>query len=231
MGKSTLTPEAGNYIYKVIKEVTQCCPEVIDIYEKGKKVGFNRHVEILVRRLAAGNQDAMDQLYPLVTPYILRTIFKVTSDAREWDAAVDILQAVCITISNTAHTLDDPTTSVAWIGRITRNKTLDLMRQRQRNLKRLEYMDAAENPEKYENVKDQVMRSPKDVENRMVLEAALSQLSPRDRYIVLQVGMYGMQLNEVAQELDMYLNTVKVAYSRARAKLRDILGDRSNYDF
>lgn len=56
--------------------------------------------------------------------------------------------------------------------------------------------------------------------DRMVLRAALAQLSPQQRYIVTARSLYGSTFAELADELEVGESTVRSNYSRALAKLK-----------
>jgi len=58
----------------------------------------------------------------------------------------------------------------------------------------------------------------------VILEWAMSKLSPEDRMVLTMTHMDGQALSDVGEQLGWSLSKVKVRSHRARRKLRDILG-------
>ena len=63
------------------------------------------------------------------------------------------------------------------------------------------------------------------VENRLITQAVLAQLSGQEREIVMLHAVTGMKHREIAAMLDMPLSTVLSKYNRSLKKLKSLLGD------
>jgi RNA polymerase sigma-70 factor, ECF subfamily len=63
-----------------------------------------------------------------------------------------------------------------------------------------------------------------NAETAAILERALAQLPPDQRLCVLLVDVQGLDYDEAAEALAVQLGTVKSRLSRARARLRELLG-------
>lgn len=63
------------------------------------------------------------------------------------------------------------------------------------------------------------------VEDRLVLQAALQRLAPRQRAVILLRFYEDLSEQQIADELQITVGTVKSTTHRALAKLRDVCGD------
>jgi RNA polymerase sigma-70 factor (ECF subfamily) len=131
--------------------------------------------------------------------------------------AQDVTQEVLITLWEHQEELDEDGL-VAWLMRVTRNACIDRLRARQRRRKTVrtdsDGVDRAASPTptpdrhaEAEDLRDHVLD-------------ALDQVDDPYRRVVALRELQGLKYKEIAEALDMPLNTVKVYLHRGRKKLR-----------
>lgn len=106
-----------------------------------------------------------------------------------------------------------------WLLRIASNQCYDQLRQRQRRPTEVLEDDAPiidPNP--------LPERAALNAETVASLERAIAQLPPEQRLCVLLIDVQGLDYDEAAQAMEVNLGTVKSRLSRARARLRELLG-------
>ncbi|PSQ95400.1 MAG: sigma-70 family RNA polymerase sigma factor [Bacteroidetes bacterium SW_11_64_17] len=107
---------------------------------------------------------------------------------------------------------------MAWLSTVTRNACIDTLRARQRRRKTVQFdsdgVDRAESPDRtpdrhaeMEDLRDHVLD-------------ALSRVDAPYRRVVALRELQGLKYKEIAETLDMPLNTVKVYLHRGRKKLQ-----------
>ena len=114
----------------------------------------------------------------------------------------------------------------AWLYRTTRNHCIDILRRRSN--RSFQLMDdgialdetlASSEPSPLEAL------SLEELKER--LDGALQQISEPQRSIFILYAINGMRYRDIAQILDLPINTVKVYLSRSRTKLRHALTEDS----
>lgn len=164
--------------------------------------------ESLLLRLAEGDQTAMTELYTATSSAVYGlalSILKNTADAE------DVMQETYIRIYRAAPTYQKFRKPMAWILTIVKN--LSLMKLRERKTDAL--------PEDFELSSGE---TPHVVsENRVVLRAALANLSDEERQIVTLYAISGMKHREISELLGLTLSTTLSKYHRALKKLQKLL--------
>ncbi len=106
-----------------------------------------------------------------------------------------------------------------WLLRIASNQCYDALRQRQRHP-----ADALPDEPFVVDASPSPDEAALSAETAAALERAIGQLPPDQRLCVLLVDVQGFDYDEAAQAMDVNLGTVKSRLSRARARLRELLG-------
>ena len=107
----------------------------------------------------------------------------------------------------------------AWVARVARNAALDLLRRRAVRPRPL-MGDALVDDVSTTPLPDDVSESS---ELRREIEAAIGQLDEPFRSIIVLREIEGLAYNEIADALDLPLNTLKVYLHRARRRLQAAL--------
>lgn len=169
--------------------------------------------EGLFQRIAVGDSEALEQLYHATERTLYAYALALT---RNHDHAVDLIQECYLKVMGAAHLYKPMGKPLAWLFTITRN----LFLMDHRKSKRLTSYD----PQDFENTHH--FSFVESSEDRMVLEAALTKLTEQEREIVLLYAVSGLKHKDIAEYLNLGLNTVLSKYHRALKKLKQHLEER-----
>ncbi len=131
--------------------------------------------------------------------------------------AQDVTQEVLVTLWKHQEDLDE-NGLLAWLMRVTRNACIDRLRARQRRRKTVrtdpDGVDRAPSPNRTPD------RHTEAADLRDHVLDALDRVDDPYRRVVALRELQGLKYKEIAETLDMPLNTVKVYIHRGRRKLR-----------
>ena len=169
--------------------------------------------EILVRRVASGDERALSVLYDRYAGLIYGTGMRYLRDR---SLAEDLVQDVFIAVWRNASGFDPARASFAtWVYRITRNRATDLIRRRKARVRTVEGDPSLEPGE--EDPAGEISRS-------FDVVSALSRLSAVHREVLVLAYFEGLSQREISRRTETPLGTVK---SRTTAALRAL---RENLD-
>lgn len=171
----------------------------------------------LIKRMVQGDQAALSQLYDRYARVMYSLAFKILGSVEEAEEAVlDVFAKAW----RTAERYDASRSRVdSWLFLMTRSRSLDRLRQRQRQAK---VVEAAKS-------KAQVSSSdvPNDAliiaERRTVVTQALAEL-PDEQRLVIELAYYkGFSQSEIAKQTGLALGTVKTRIRLGLRKLKQAL--------
>ena len=167
-------------------------------------------LEPLMARLAGGDQEALAELYHRTRTSVYGLALSYLKNQHD---AEDVTQDAFVRAWENAHQYRPQGTPLAWLLTIARNLALMKLREQKRSAQlqdsQWEARErlAAENP-------------MVTVEDRQVLDAALTALADDERQIVLLHAVTGWKHREIAGLLELPLSTVLSKYRRALLKLK-----------
>lgn len=172
-------------------------------------------LEALLAKVAAGDREALAELYDATRGAVYAMALSVLHNAED---AGDITQDTYVRVWTGAGQYKSNGTPMAWILTVTRNLARMKLREHSRTTELTEAeWDAI--PAQAEAV---------TVEDREVLERALSGLGLDERQIVLLHAASGLKHREIAALLEIPIATVLSKYHRALKKMRAVLeGDEA----
>lgn len=164
--------------------------------------------DALLRRMAAGDEDALEELvdrwYPRIYAYALRTT------GREQDAQ-DVTQETFLALLRHRKSFVRKNFQ-SWLFTIAHHKCVDLFRLQGR---------LAAAPEELERLSDP--DSSGQVLDRAVLEQALERLPPLQREAAVLHYFHGFTPREIAAMTDSPLSTVRWRLTAARRAMAEML--------
>lgn len=173
----------------------------------------------LVERCLRGDQDAWRELVRVYGPVVLAVVRR-TLGIRDEDEAEDLCAEVFrALIENGGARLRayNPRYALStWLGAIARSVALDWLRSRR----------AAERAERRASLpagEDSPVERAMREETAHAVDAALGELSPRERLAVRLFYYRGLRYREIASALRMPVNTVSSILFRVLEKLRERL--------
>jgi RNA polymerase sigma-70 factor (ECF subfamily) len=174
----------------------------------------------LLRRVAAGDQAALGELYDRFSGLLLALARRVLGNDQD---AEEVLQEVFLQVWNQARRYDPSRSSVStWLVLITRSRAIDRLRSRQVKDRTLQGLKQ-ENPDRHTSPE-----GPGSVlwsERRERLRNEMGELPAEQRQILQLAFFKGMTQSEIAQSTGIPLGTVKTRTLLAMKKLRRALSD------
>ncbi len=182
----------------------------------------------LVQRCQAGDTAAFDQLVGRYRTRVFGMIYNmVHSEQDAWDLAQDSFLKAWKSIGR----FRGQSSFYTWIYRIVMNVTIDWLRKKQVKGTGAEFDDAIQlreiDPASRTAPRPDALPHERlqDREIRTRIDAAIEQLSPDHRAVILMKEMEDMQYNEIAETLGCSIGTVMSRLFYARKKLQTLLRD------
>jgi RNA polymerase sigma-70 factor (ECF subfamily) len=170
---------------------------------------------LLVSAMKLGKQDAYSQLYSQYSDTLYGVVCKIV---RSDEFASDVMQDSFVKIwKNIANYDVKKSTLFTWMLNITRNTAIDFIRSKN-------YRVSKEN----QNIEDSVNiieRKTSNTQKEDLIGIKQKALSLDEKYSILIDKLYfeGYTQEEVSEELDIPLGTVKTRVRKAMVELRKIL--------
>lgn len=193
----------------VMKQALQLprASQSIDVSMTSQENDFN-----LIRRIAAGDEDAVRELYAIYGQRLYAYALRLTNDPA---AAEDVLQEALITAWRTASKFRGEGRLIAWLLGIVHHSAMKALRHTYQSL------------DVIEETMPEVNGSPEEQaqmgEMKHWIRQGLQNLSTEHRAVLELVFYQGLSLNEVAEVCKCPLGTVKSRLSYARQHLRGVL--------
>ncbi|QIN82145.1 sigma-70 family RNA polymerase sigma factor [Rubrobacter tropicus] len=170
--------------------------------------------EILVRRVAAGDERALGVLYDRYSGLVYGAGNRFLGDR---GLAEDLVQDVFVSIWRNADGFDPSRASFAtWVYRITRNRATDLIRRRKARVRTVNG-DALPEPGEPD--------PSGEISRGFDVASALSRLTPAHRELLVLAYFDGLSQSEISRRTDTPLGTVKSRTTAAMRTLRDLMSD------
>ena len=169
--------------------------------------------EHTINKVAKGDVDAFKELYDSFFPSLASFSIQLIKDKEE---AADIVQEALLVYWNKRKEFETSDGVKSFLYKIIKNKGLNYIRTNKIHSRHHEYIKS--NEEFY--FKDLVIE---EETIRIVLDA-INDLPPQTKNII-ELSMKGHKVKEIAETLDISVNTVKSLKLRAFQKLRENLKD------
>ena len=165
----------------------------------------------LLERCKEGRRDAQFELYRLYSKAMYNTALRMVQNPHD---AEDILQSVFVEVFTKMDSFRFESSIGAWIKRITINKCINFMKAR-----RLVFQELGHHHDFAPEAEPET-EQPYTVEK---INRAISSLPEGYRVVFTLYAVEGYDHEEISQILGITEATSKSQYSRAKAKLREIL--------
>jgi RNA polymerase sigma-70 factor (ECF subfamily) len=170
-----------------------------------------------VKQAQAGQQEALIQLLREIESPLYRTAFYMLGNEQD---ALDMTQEALIKIYRHIKQFKQQAQFKTWAQRIITNLCIDLCRQRKQGLPNHNIDVINQLP--YHHVEEEIDRRLLKGE----IELAISRLSEEQRAAIVMRYMHDFTYQEIAEAMDLPLNTVKSHLFRARKVLKELLSAR-----
>ena len=179
---------------------------------------LERDVEWL-RRIADGDRSAFSDFYDQYSSLLFSIALKILNDGKE---AEDVLQEVFMQIWNKAGAYNPLLGKPAsWAVTLTRNKAIDRIRAAQRRSKLIEQatVEADVRPDTSPSANEKLHGK----ENAEMIRSVVAAL-PADQRRAIELAFFsGLTQDEISQQLQEPLGTIKARIRRGMLKLREKL--------
>lgn len=166
----------------------------------------------LINQCREGNPKAQYQLYNLYSKQMLNISHRIVNDRME---AEDVLQESFINAFGRLESYRGEASFGSWLKRIVINHSLNVVRKKRHYFE--EINEELMQEEKEEEVGEEIEYNVKDI------HLAMKQLPDGYRVIFSLYMFEDMSHNEIAEQLDISVNTSKSQLSRARKKMKELM--------
>ena len=176
----------------------------------------------LVRRAQSGEEAAFEEL---IRRHQQRVFGLVSGILRRREDVEDVVQQVFLKVFLSLKRFDQRSAFSTWLYKISVNECWDYLRKKKVRPLLYEADLSEEQVSRLDGAASAVSppESPvKRAEVRDLLERMLENLPVQDRALLVLKEMEGFSVEELAEILDLNVNTVKVRLFRSRAKLMDV---------
>ncbi|MDE7272760.1 MAG: sigma-70 family RNA polymerase sigma factor [Lachnospiraceae bacterium] len=175
-----------------------------------------------VRTYQGGDQKSFNLLYELSYPYLYTCIMHVMKDE---EGAADMIQETYLEISQNIRQLRNPEDFLSWASTIGNRKCYARLKK-QKDV--LVYSDHSEDAQDFfESIADDEAFIPEailqDREKQRLIREIVDSLSEMQRLCIIGFYYREQSLTEIAQELEIPVNTVKSHLSRAKSRMKDAI--------
>lgn len=169
----------------------------------------------LIRSAQAGDRDALITLLRDIETHVYRTAFYILGNEQD---AMDASQEALIRIYTKIQSYEEKAKFKTWVQRIVTNICIDKFRRAKATVSIEEHNMVFSTRE---NVEETVVSTyvAKDIRE------AIDKLPEHHRTVVVLRYLQDFSYNEIADSLDLPLNTVKSYLFRARQQLQHLLQD------
>jgi RNA polymerase sigma-70 factor (ECF subfamily) len=179
-------------------------------------------LNILFEKCLKNDRQAQKALFDLYSKKVMAVSFTYMEDQNE---AEDVLQESFIKMFKNLDKCNNPNELWSWLKRIVINTAIDKLRMTKKNRNLISYdqtdhftplgCNTKSNPE--------YILTQQELSSR--LKNAISKLSPSYKTIFNMFALENYSHAEIAEKLGVSIGTSKSQYFKAKAKLRQMLGD------
>lgn len=183
---------------------------------------------LLVRRAAAGEEDAFEQLVVRYQKNIYNLTLRMSGNPED---AYDLAQEAFLRAWRSLSSFQFEASFSTWLYRLATNLCIDFLRRQRRGKTiplQFEEDDEAQElplPDPKPGPEEQAILT----EDRQAMTDALSALEPAYRMALTMRVIDGLSYQEIAAVLEVREGTVKSRIARAREKMRQMLLQHGNF--
>ncbi len=167
-------------------------------------------LEDLIQKISLGDKDSLGKLYDITSRDVFGYSFSLVCNKA---VAEDIMQEVYMNIFNQAGSYKPRGKPMAWILRITRNMSYNILKKQKRELF---YTDNQFDDQKENSFDDS------EIIDKLIINEMINKLSAKERQIITLHLLSGISQVDIAKITGIPLPTVKWRYKSSLKKLAKI---------
>ncbi|WP_162532247.1 RNA polymerase sigma factor [Candidatus Scalindua japonica] len=163
-----------------------------------------------------GDADAFESIYNEYSGFVYNVALRVVNSA---DEAQEVTQEVFLTVYRKLKSFKFKSSLKTWIYRITVNMAIDYARKRSKERDHSElYTENNKRQKTIDTVSEEIEREQQE----KTISTLLETLNPDQRACIVLRSIEGLSYQEIADALNININTVRTRIKRARGKLIDL---------
>lgn len=170
--------------------------------------------EMLVRRIKAGDQAALEELVERWYPRVYAYTFRMTGGQQD---AQDVTQETFLAVLRSVERFRPWRAFQSWLFAIAHNKCMDFFRLRGQTVADPEVLERIRAPDVHDRLLDAI-----------VVEQAIFRLPPLQREVIVLRYLDGFTPVEISRMTDTPLSTVRWRLNAARARLEELLKEEED---
>jgi RNA polymerase sigma-70 factor (ECF subfamily) len=175
--------------------------------------------EEMMQEIKADNMFAFDTLYKKYS----RRVFKfAVSILKSADESENIVQDVFLKLWENRHEIEKSSSVKSYVFTVTYNSAISLLRKKTSEKRFMEYLKTLQHPD-HESVIPQIEYNEFSAKLVQIINA----LPVRQKEIYLLQREEGLKYQEIAEKLNISVNTIETHMSRALKTIRERLGNYS----
>lgn len=186
----------------------------------------NEKIVDLVAKVKAGDSAAFNDLYNESYKYLHTCVINIVKDE---DAAMDMLQDAYVEIFKYIGQLKDNEGFLGWAATIANRKCFAYLKKNKDMLVDANTDDEGNETDYFETIADDEAFIPENVlddrEKINIIRGIIDELSDVQRACIIGFFYNEQKQDEIAKELGIPVNTVKSHLNRAKAKIKEAVGD------
>jgi RNA polymerase sigma factor (sigma-70 family) len=165
-----------------------------------------------IMRAAGGDMEAFEAIYKASSGFVYNVALKMVRKTTE---AEEITQDVFVKIYKSLKDFEFKSSFKTWAYRITVNTALNRCRQAEKDREAVEMEDMSIIPAKKDDLKERI----DDEDSTRKADLMLSVLNPEQRACIVLRELEGLGYGEIANALNIPVNTVRSRLKRGRETL------------
>lgn len=179
--------------------------------------------EELIRRASGGDVDAFEKIYRAHSGFVYNVAYRVLGHKED---AEEVTQEVFVNVYRKLNTFEFQSALKTWIYRMTVNSAINYAKKRSRYTDRhMEYDGRQDAAAPQSPAEDVVEREGRE----QMLNDMLAELNEDQRACLILRAVQGLSYEEIAQTLDININTVRTRLKRAREKMLALRSGVNSY--
>jgi len=169
--------------------------------------------DTIIQNAARGDMRAFEKIYTITSGLVYATALRIILNRTD---AEEIMQDVYVKVHKSIKKFKVGTSFPSWIYRITVNTAINAYNKKMKELRPRDDFDKAVHTEHHSPEIDKKINS---ADKEATLSRLLAQLNPDQRTCIVLREIQGLNYKEIAQTLNVNINTVRTRLKRARHAL------------
>ncbi len=174
---------------------------------------MNNISENIIIKASKGSLESFESIYKVYSGFVYSVAFRVVNNR---DEAQEISQEVFLTVYRKLKSFKFKSSFKTWIYRITVNMAISYAKKKSKDRDRtVEYDDNSEFNRTINSAGEEIEREQQE----KVISTLLETLNPDQRACIVLRSVEGLSYQEIAESLNININTVRSRLKRARETL------------